>query len=182
VTTSKTRHELTYPSKQLLVQGCSSERGPLSSHTNSWCTLYHILPLRQHLATILSRKWRRRCAVETTRKFHAWKSRSLRTKSERARTFADAGTQGKFQQIKSAALSRPGVGPDCFPPTSKYGFKMELYRALQNAEVRKFHNLNYRRSRKSRFTNSQSGCQPLNPSLFQVLENRSLDLVFMQWM
>jgi len=53
---------------------------------------------------------------------------------ERKRTFADAGTQGKYQQIKSAALSRSRVGPDSFPPSSKYGFKMEQYRALQRSE------------------------------------------------
>ena len=54
---------------------------------------------------------------------------------ERKRTFAHAGTQqGKFQQIKSAALSRSRLSPYSFPPSSKYGFKMEQYRALQRSE------------------------------------------------
>ena len=54
---------------------------------------------------------------------------------ERKRTFADAGTQhGKFQQMKSAALSRSRVGPYSFLPSSKHVFKMEQYRALQKSE------------------------------------------------
>jgi len=54
---------------------------------------------------------------------------------ERTRTFAHAGTQQrKFEQIKTAALSRYRVGPYSFPPSSKYGFKMEQYRALQRSE------------------------------------------------
>ena len=53
---------------------------------------------------------------------------------ERKRTFADTGTQGKFQHIKSATLSRSRVAPYTFPPSSKYGFKMEQYRALQRSE------------------------------------------------
>ena len=54
---------------------------------------------------------------------------------ERKRTFAHAGTQqGMFEQIKSAALSRSRLGPYSFPPSSKYVFKMEQYRALQRSE------------------------------------------------
>ena len=54
---------------------------------------------------------------------------------ERKRTFADAGTQQRnFQQMKSAALSRSRLGPYTFPPSSKYEFKMEQYRALQRSE------------------------------------------------
>ena len=54
---------------------------------------------------------------------------------ERKITFADAGTQqGKFQQLKLAALSCSRVGPYTFPPSSKYGLKMEQYRVLQRSE------------------------------------------------
>jgi len=83
VTTPKTRRELTYLPKQLLVQRCSTNRSSLLPLINSWYLLCHILPLRDLPATKLSWNWRRRCAAQTTRKLPVCKSRSFPIPSQR---------------------------------------------------------------------------------------------------